>query len=65
MRLPGRHVGASKNRPDTLIVGGLKIWPNGKVGRFEGLDFGKGDVEFRDNESLWDLVIRAIGEVKP
>jgi hypothetical protein len=60
-----RHVGKAANRPDTLIVGGLKIWPNGRVGRFEGLDFRKGDVEFRNDEPLWDLIVRAVGQVKP
>lgn len=60
-----RHVGDAVGRPDRLTIGGLKIWPNGAVGRYEGLDFKKCMIEFREGEELWDLIARAIGEVKP
>jgi hypothetical protein len=60
-----RHVGEAVGRRDTITLGGMKIWPNGAVGRYEGFDFRKAKIEFRDGEALWDLIARAIGEVKP
>jgi len=59
-----RHVGEAEKRPDTIVIGGLKIWPNGAVGRYEGYDFRKCMIDFRAGEDLWSLIARAIGEVK-
>jgi hypothetical protein len=60
-----RHTGAADKRPDTFNIAGMKIWPNGAVGRYEGLAFKKAVIEFRDGEPLWNLIARANGEVKP
>jgi hypothetical protein len=62
-----KHVGVAQRRPDVVQVAGIKIWPDGKVGRWHGdpgFRFAEGRIEFRDGETLWDLIARAVGEMK-